>query len=353
MLEIKNISKSLPNFYLKNISFPVDNGDYFVLLGGSGMGKSMLLEIIAGITDHDSGEILLDGKDITFEKIQKRKIALVYQDQVLFPHLTVFSNIAYSLHGKKKSANEIKNAVNELADLVEISKFLDRKPGTLSGGEAQRVALARALATEPECLLLDEPLSNVDTQLRYELRNLLRKINKNGQTIIHVTHDYEEAISLANKLAVIEHGNIVQIGSPEEVFMYPKSEFVAKFIGVKNFYRGNLISDEKDTGLKLFKTNDATFHVVTEEKQGEGFLKIQSENVVISDSRIDSSSRNNFQGKVIDFFPARAGIEVVVNIGEIKITSIVSKEAFEKLGLVKGKEVWASFKASSAKFISL
>jgi molybdopterin-binding protein len=353
MLEIKNISKSFPNFNLKNISFSVEKGDYFVLLGASGMGKSMLLEIISGITSPDSGNILLNGKDITFEKIQKRKIALVYQDQVLFPHLTVFDNIAYSLHCKKKNSNEIKNTVNELADLVEISKFLDRKPGTLSGGEAQRVALARALATKPECLLLDEPLSNIDTQLRYELRSLLRKINKNGQTIIHVTHDYEEAISLANKLAVIEHGDIVQIGSPENVFMFPKSEFIAKFIGVKNFYRGKLNSNETDSDLKLFETTGITFHVATEENKGEGFLLIPSETIVISDSRIESSSRNIFKGTVIDFFPARLGIEVVVDIGEMKITSIVSKEAAEKLALEKGKEIWISFKASSAKFITL
>jgi molybdopterin-binding protein len=353
MLEIKNISKSFPDFHLENISFSVEDGDYFVLLGGSGMGKSMLLEIISGITATDSGRVFLNGKDITFEKIQKRKLALVYQDQVLFPHLTVFDNIAYPLRCKKKSSNEIKKTVHELADLVEISNYLDRKSGTLSGGEAQRVALARALATEPVCLLLDEPLSNIDTQLRYELRSLLRKINKNGQTIIHVTHDYEEAISLANKLAVIEHGNIVQIGTPEEVFMYPKSEFIAKFIGVKNFYKGNLESNENDSDLKLFKTKGAAFHVIAEENQGEGFLLIHSENVVLSDSRIESSARNMFQGRVSDFFPARTGIEVVIDTDEIKITSIISREAFEKLKLKKEKVVWASFKASSVKFISI
>ncbi|HNW98595.1 MAG TPA: ABC transporter ATP-binding protein [Bacteroidales bacterium] len=353
MIEIKNISKSFQNFNLKNISFSVEKGDYFVLLGASGMGKSMLLEIISGITNPDSGEILLNGNNITFEKIQKRKTALVYQDQVLFPHLTVFENIAFSLRCKKKSSNEIRNTVNELADLVEIKNFLQRKPGTLSGGEAQRVALARALATKPECLLLDEPLSNIDSSLRYELRSLLRKINNNGQTIIHVTHDYEEAISLANRLAVIEHGNIVQIGSPEEVFMFPKSEFIAKFIGVKNFYKGNLISNENNSDLKSFETNNIKIYVTTENTSGEGFLLIPSESIVISNVQTESSSRNIFKGTVIDFFPARTGIEVVVNIGEIKITSIISKDSFEKLELIKGKEVWTSFKASCAKFISI
>lgn len=353
MLEIKNISKSFPNFCLENISFSVENGDYFVLLGASGMGKSMLLEIISGITLPDSGEIFSDGNDITFEKIQKRRIALVYQDQVLFPHLSVFDNIAFPLRCKKISTIEIKNTVNKLAELVEVSKFLERKPGTLSGGEAQRVALARALATKPDYLLLDEPLSNIDTQLRYELRSLLRKINDSGQSIIHVTHDYEEAISLANKLAVIEHGSIVQTGSPEDIFTYPKSEFIAKFIGVKNFYRGKLVSEEDDSGLKLFETNGTRLHVVTEERKGEGFLLIPSENVVISGNEIECSSRNIFKGKIIDFFPAREGVEIIADTGEIKITAIVSKDAFEKLELAKEKEVWVSFKASALKFISI
>lgn len=352
MLEIKNISKSYPNFYLKDISFSVEKGDYYILLGGSGMGKSMLLEIISGITTPDSGKIFLNEKNITFEKIQKRNIAFVYQDQVLFPHLTVFDNIAFPLRYLKKSSAEIKNKVKELTGMVEVDNLLFRKPGTLSGGEAQRVALARALATRPECLLLDEPLSNVDTQLRYELRSLLRKINRQGQTIIHVTHDYEEAISLANKLAVIEHGNIVQTGTPEEIFLYPKSEFIAKFIGIKNFYRGKLLQSKNNSDLTPFETSGLTFYVATKEIKMDGFLLIPAENVVISDNFSENSSRNTFKGKINDIFPAKLGLEVVVDIG-IKIISIVSKEATDKLALVKDKEIWISFKASAAKFIRI
>lgn len=351
MLELKNISKKFPDFELKNINFSVENGDYFVLLGGSGMGKSVLLEIISGITIPDSGTIVLNNKDITHEKIQKRKIALVYQNQLLFPHLTVFENIAYSLRCQKFSKSEINNKVTELAELVEISKLLNRKPGTLSGGEAQRVALARALAKNPDYLLLDEPLSNVDSQLRYELRGLLRKINIKGQTIIHVTHDYEEAISLANKLAVVEHGSIVQIGCPEEVLMHPKSEFIAKFIGVKNFYKGKLVSADDGSKMKLFKTKNLSFIVETSEREGEGFLVVPSENVVISEHKTENSMRNTFEGKISDYFPARHGIEVIVEIGETKITSIISKESFASINLEKGKLIWAGFKASSVTFI--
>ena len=382
MLEIKNISKSFPNFSLKDISLTVEKGDYFVLLGGSGNGKSVLLEIIAGNTKVDSGKIILNGNDITLEKIQKRNIAFVYQDQALFPHLKVFDNIAFSLRHKKSTStevisirnkfttvpigitrskqicfcksvkNEYKNKVIELAELVGVTNILYRKPATLSGGEAQRVALARALATQPECLLLDEPLSNIDTQLRYELRSLLRKINRQGQTIIHVTHDYEEAVSLASKLAVIEQGKIVQTGTPEEIFLYPKSEFIAKFIGVKNFYRGKLLTHENSSDLKSFETSGILFHVATDEKNEDGFLLIPAESIVISENFNNNSSRNFFKGKIIDIFPAKLGLEVVVDIG-VKITSIVSKEATEKLSLEKNKEIWISFKASSAKYIRL
>jgi len=352
MLEIKNISKSFPNFSLKDISLKVEKGDYFVLLGGSGNGKSVLLEIIAGNTKVDSGKIILNGNDITLEKIQKRNIAFVYQDQALFPHLKVFDNIAFSLRHKKSTSTEIKNKVIELVELVGVTNILYRKPATLSGGEAQRVALARALATQPECLLLDEPLSNIDTQLRYELRSLLRKINRQGQTIIHVTHDYEEAVSLASKLAVIEQGKIVQTGTPEEIFLYPKSEFIAKFIGVKNFYIGKLLNHENSSDLKSFETSGILFHVATDEKNEDGFLLIPAESIVISENFNNSSSRNFFKGKIIDIFPAKLGLEVVVDIG-VKITSIVSKEATEKLSLEKNKAIWISFKASSAKFIRL
>jgi len=386
MLEIRNISKSYPNFCLKDTSFTVEKGDYFVLLGCSGSGKSMLLEIIAGNTTAASGKIILNNKDITSEKIQKRNIAFVYQDQALFPHLTVFDNIAFSLRHRKINSTEIysfltglpkkmfrtsytdkgidsklfanqfrrsiKNKVKKLARLVEVDSLLSRKPGTLSGGEAQRVALARALATSPEYLLLDEPLSNVDTQLRFELRGLLRKINRQGQTIIHVTHDYEEAISLANKIAVIEHGSVVQTGTPEDIFLYPKSEFIANFIGIKNFYRGVLLNTGQNSELAPFESSGCVFHVMTEEKQGKGFLLIPAENIIISDKYNESSSQNTFKGKIIDTFPAKLGIEVVADIG-VKITSIVSKESAEKLALEKGKEIWISFKASSAKYISL
>lgn len=351
MLEVKQISKIFPGFSLKEISFSVEKGDYFVMLGASGTGKSLLLEIISGMINPDTGSVWLNNNNITLAKIQKRNISLVFQNQVLFPHFNIFNNIAFPLRNRKLRRTVIMARVEELSGLLEIKHLLYRKPATLSGGEAQRVALARALAMQPECLLLDEPLSNIDTQLRHEMRSLLRKINDQGQTIIHVTHDYEEAISLAKNIAVIENGSIAQIGKPEDVFMYPKSEFVAKFTGIKNFYKGQL-TNKPDDEVKIFETAGMKISVMTEEQNGQGFLLIPAESISISNAIPDGSPRNVYKGKVIDIFPARIGMEVAVDVG-IKIFSLISRNAMEQLSLNKDKEIWISFKASSLKFFSI
>ncbi|MDP4291527.1 MAG: ATP-binding cassette domain-containing protein, partial [Bacteroidota bacterium] len=178
MLEIRNICYQTGNFDLDHISFSVEQGEYFVLLGPSGAGKSVLLELIAGLTYADNGQILFDGKDFTFAPAWKRPFGLVFQDLALFPHLNVFDNIAYPLKRDKRTKESINQRVEELSHELEIAHLLERKPDTLSGGEQQRVALARTLALKPSVLLLDEPLSAMDVSLQYELRSLLRMINK-------------------------------------------------------------------------------------------------------------------------------------------------------------------------------
>jgi ABC-type sugar transport system ATPase subunit len=245
MLKIKDISVRLGKFELNRINFEVSGGEYFVMLGLSGSGKTVLLHVIAGLIRANSGQIFLNGMEISRERIQRRKVGLVFQDSALFPHLNVFGNIAYPMRSMNYSKTEIKKKTGELATLTGVDHLLDRRTKNLSGGEAQRVALARALALEPECLLLDEPLSALDVQLRGELRSLLRQLNKRGQTIIHVTHDYEEAILLAARVGVIEGGTVVQQGLPAEVFQHPRSEFLARFAGIRNFFSGVL---EKEKG---------------------------------------------------------------------------------------------------------
>ena len=323
MLSVRNISKDLASFAINDVSFEVTANQYFVLLGRTGVGKSVLLETIAGLVQPDAGRILLEGKDITNEKIQKRNIALVFQNSTLFPHMTVYDNIAYPLrcrNGKTK----IGQRVDELAEDFELSHLLSAKPQTLSGGESQRVSLARAVASEPQCLLLDEPLSSLDTKSRSQMRALLRKIHAQSQMqIVHVTHDYTEAVSLATHVAVMEDGTIRQIGTVEQIFQHPKSDFV---------FSGLILS------------------VLSDCPAGPGFVCVRSEDVMISNKTSPTSARNNFEGAIVDIVPAGAGVEIIVDIG-VEIAAMVTSESVKSLKLDYGKKVWVSFKASAIKYV--
>jgi len=348
MLTVDNISKKFSGFNLDKVSFNVEKGDYFILLGESGAGKSMLLEIIAGLVNPESGSIFLEGKDITRERIQDRKIGLVFQDYAIFPHLSVRENIAYSLSGTKLTHLQKKENVQSTAEQLGIADLLHRKPSTLSGGELQRVALARTMIQQPQLLLLDEPLASLDTLIKADLRSMLRKIHRNGQTILHVTHDYEEAISLGNKIAVIDNGKIIQEGTPEEVFRFPKSEFVAHFVGVKNFFKGKLTRENKSTYALI--DNRVRIRVETDEDAEEGYLAIRSEDIFLSKEMMQSSALNNFQGKVVEIIPASTGVEVILDIG-LRIHALVTRESINTLGIKEGSELWIHFKATAVRFI--
>jgi molybdopterin-binding protein len=348
MLVLRNISKQFDDFYLKEISFSVAQGDYFILLGESGAGKSMILETIAGLVVPDSGTIFLNGKDITKEKIQNRKIGLVFQDHAIFPHLTVAENIAYSLHGNDLTRHEKNGKVKAIANELGIGELLKRKPETLSGGELQRVALGRSLIQQPAVLLLDEPLSSLDTRLKSELRRLLRTIHRKGQTILHVTHDYEEALSLATGIAVINQGMIIQSGSPSEVFQYPKSEFIARFIGVRNFFAARLVTENQ---VKFACTNEnIRVRIVTGMTDGEGFIIIRGEDIVLSAASSEASDANNFTGTVAEIVPHAGGVEVTIDAG-LELHAIISWESLADLGLEPGTSCRVHFKASAVRFV--
>src|ERR1035437_3071590 len=194
MLRLIDINRKLGSFALSEINLKVTDGEYYVLLGRSGSGKTQLLELIAGLEHPDSGGIFLDNIEITRQRIQDRKIGIVFQDYAIFPHMTVFGNIAYPLRARKEDKKNIDEKVRKAAEAMNITHILMRGTEKLSGGELQRVALARTLITSPRLLLLDEPLSSLDTSLKDDLKRLLRNLNKAGQTIIHVTHDYGDAI---------------------------------------------------------------------------------------------------------------------------------------------------------------
>jgi len=351
LLSVERISKSFGSPVITDVSFEVQPGQYFVLLGASGVGKSVLLETIAGLIRPDAGRIFLDGKDITNEKMQKRKISLVFQNSALFPHMTVYDNIAYPLRCRKLKDSQIRERVGELAEDFAVAALLKRNPRTLSGGESQRVSLARAVASEPRCLLLDEPISSLDVKSRPQMRALLRKINAKGQAIVHVTHDYTEAVSLGTHIAVMEGGRIAQTGTIEEIFQHPKSEFIARFVGIRNFFKGQLEKPhDGEANLREFRTGKLGFSVLTDSPGGFGFVCVRSEDVTICNTASRTSARNNFEGTIMDIVPAGVGVEVIVDIG-VEVAALITAESVKTLELRCGKKVWVSFKASAIQYV--
>ena len=228
---------------LDHVSLRIEPGELFFLLGPSGCGKTTLLRALAGFNEPDEGRVLLDGADITALPPHRRDTGMVFQSYALWPHLTVAENVAFGLEMRKVPRAEIRRRVAEALDVVRMGEQAARKPNQLSGGQQQRVALARALVVHPRCLLLDEPLSNLDAKLRLEMRTEIRRICKEaGLTSVYVTHDQKEALSIADRLAVMRAGRLEQIGTPLEVYRSPRSEFVAGFIGEANFLRGRAVS---------------------------------------------------------------------------------------------------------------
>lgn len=348
MLELRNISKRFPDFSLTDVSFTVNRGDYFILLGESGAGKSMLLETIAGLVQPESGSILMEGVDITREKIQKRGMGLVFQDYAIFPHMTVSGNIGYSLHGQNAGREDKERRIAGVAEQLSISSLLNRRPSTLSGGELQRVALARTLIQQPRVLLLDEPLASLDTRIKSGLRSLLRNIHRQGQTIVHVTHDYEEALSLGNRIAVIHQGSIIQQGQPDEVFRNPGSEFVAHFVGLRNFFPARLTGEMYNTIALADKK--VPIRLIPGDSGPNGFILIRGEDIILSNEPFESSATNNLQGTITEIIPGIKGIDVVVDAG-IRLHALITASSLEHLELSEGKKIWLHFKATAVKFI--
>lgn len=237
MITFKDITVKFDDFTaIKNINFEVKEGEFFTFLGPSGCGKTTTLRTLVGLTRPSSGKIYLNNDDITHLPTEKRGIKMVFQSYALFPTMTVFENIAFGPKVNKESKNTIKQKVYEIAEKVDLTvEQLNKKVSELSGGQQQRVSIARALVNQPKILVLDEPLSNLDAKLRVQLRNELKSLQKNfGITTIYVTHDQEEALTLSNRIAVFNNGEIEQIGTPEEIYESSASKFVCNFIGESN-----------------------------------------------------------------------------------------------------------------------
>jgi spermidine/putrescine transport system ATP-binding protein len=244
---IKGVSKSFGDFaVLNDVDIEIKKGEFFSLLGPSGCGKTTLLRIIAGFESPDYGAVMLEGTDVLPLSPNRRQVNTVFQNYALFPHLSVFENVAFSLRIKKTPQSEISAKVKEYLKLVQLEGHAQKRPNQLSGGQKQRVAIARALINEPRVLLLDEPLSALDAKLRQHMLIELDQIHdKIGITFIYVTHDQQEALSVSDRIAVMNQGDVLQIGSPHEIYESPATDFVARFIGEANLFDGTVISAEK------------------------------------------------------------------------------------------------------------
>ena len=289
-LTIKNLTKKYGDFTaVHGINFDLEKGEMVALLGGSGCGKTTILRMIAGFITPNEGTIEIDGNVINSIPAYKRNVGIFFQNYALFPHMSVFDNVAFSLKLKKMPKDEIKKKVEDILELVKLKGLSERYPRELSGGQQQRVALARALVMEPNILLLDEPLSNLDAKLRVEMQVEIKRIQRHlGITTIIVTHDHEEAVSLADRIIIMNAGHILQTGTPKYVFNHPANTFVADFMGFANFIDGKVTAVD---GNRVTLTTSDGINVTSSDEENdelsvgdEAVFTIRPENIVVHES---------------------------------------------------------------------
>ena len=269
---------------LKDINMQIDEHKITAFIGPSGCGKSTTLRMITGLDEPTSGDIYIDGKKINDLTPGKRDIAMVFQNYALYPTMTVRENIEFGLENKKVPKEERKKRVQEICEVVGLTQYLDRKPATLSGGQRQRVALARAMVKQPKVFLMDEPLSNLDAKLRVQMRTVIKKLQRRlGITTIYVTHDQEEALAISDRIAVMKEGNIMQVGTPEEIYKKPENTFVAGFIGVSNFVECDVKGDDPNQAVLDIKGECSITCTLKKPFTGKGIISARPEQLFFDD----------------------------------------------------------------------
>ncbi len=364
MIELDGLSVRVGNFDLRDVSFAVPSGGYALIIGPTGSGKTTLLEAIAGHAKMQSGRVLLHGRDVTGAPPERRGLGFVYQQYHLFPHLSVRENIGYGLAGGR-TGGRTDGRDQELAETLGIVHLLDRSVVGLSGGEQQRVALARALAPKPRILLLDEPFAAVDPTTRHLLRRELRSLHeREGITTLQVTHDFDEALRLGDLVAVLAEGRIAQSGTPEQVFRYPNSAFVARFVGTGNVLAGVIEregeggrgrekegegSGRQDPGLSAFAAHFRSGPLLLEvvaEREGPMHAVIRPEDIVLSRTELPGSARNRMPASIVRLERLGPVTLVHLDVGRPLLASVTTASA-EEMALAPGTQLAIAFKATA------
>ena len=343
IIKISNLNKNYEGKeVLKNINLEIREGEIFAVIGPSGAGKTTLLRIINLLDKPTSGKILFNGIDCDdCDRLKtRRSMVLLFQDTAVISG-SVYDNVSYGLKVRGFDKPEMQEKVSTALKRMGIPGCEERDAKSLSGGEKQRMAFARATVFDPNVLLLDEPTANLDPQNVSLVENIIKKIAENKTTIIMSTHRFEEAISLADRIAVIHNGEILQVGTPEEIFRKPESKRVAEFVGLENLFEGKSKIKE---GISIIEVNDIKIYAATQ-REGKVRLIVRPESVVVSREKLVSSARNSFKGKIIESSDKGVLVKVVVDVG-IPIITIVTRRSFEELNLNVNSEVYVSFKAS-------
>jgi ABC-type Fe3+/spermidine/putrescine transport system ATPase subunit len=327
MIEIKNLCIKLGNFVMKDAGLRINTGEYFVIVGPTGCGKTMLIECLVGIRKPDSGEIWIDDQNVTDRYPEERHIGYLPQDFALFPTMSVQENIAFGLKARKKDKAQIQSVVNKLSDLLGVSKLLSRSINGLSGGEKQRVALARALATEPKVVFLDEPLSALDEDTREKLASELRNIHERFKTtFVHISHNFEEVTQVADRVALMNVGSIEQIGTVNEILKYPVSRYAAEFTRTKNIFEGTseLLKDGC-AAVSLDKGISLRSYV---KHSGRVLVTFRPEAICVSDKPFETAE-NTYKGKIVKTYNKGIFIKIDIDIG-ILISAYTPNHLFEE-----------------------
>ncbi len=359
-LEIENLNIKLDEFKLENINFTVDKGEYLILIGPTGSGKSVLLESIIGFYTPDSGIIKLNNKILNDVTPEKRNIGIVYQDHVLFPNMNVYENIAYGLKTKTKDENEINEKIENITKILNINHLLERNISTLSGGESQRTALARALVVNPDIILMDEPFSALDVTSQAKITQLIKEIGRKfNTTFIHVTHNFNDIWNLADRVGVMKNGKLYQIDTIDKVFSKPNNEFVANFVGVHNLFEGEIINtNENSVSVKInddiiLQSTDEEYCKLVKNKINNihVLVAIRPENIIFANETFESSARNRLKGKVTEITESGPIINVTCSVDDIEFKGILTRNSYEKLNIKIDKEIYLIFKSLNVKIL--